>query len=307
MVVPAVAGPFDLGNVVVRAGLHVDSETAQVSALSDPIPQILEGIPLDVRDIRVHVDRPKFTLNPTSCEPMAVEATVTAADGAVAFLSNRFQVGDCARLGFKPKLKLNLKGGTKRGAHPALRAVVRAKAGHANISQAVVKLPRSAFLDQAHIRTICTRVQFAADQCPQGSIYGSARAETPLLDYALEGPVYLRSSDNKLPDMVVVLRGPDSQPIEIELAGRIDSVKGGIRSSFESVPDAPVSKFVLNMQGGKKGLIVNSRNLCAGKNRANAKFVGQNGKVHEARPKVVAVDCKKPKRKKSRSHKRGGS
>jgi hypothetical protein len=306
VVVPAVAGPFDLGNVVVRAGLHVDPETAQVSALSDPIPQILEGIPLGVRDIRVHVDRPNFTLNPTNCEPMAIEATVFGNSGAVALLSNRFQVADCANLGFKPKLKLNLKGGTKRGAHPALRAVVRAKSGHANISQAVVKLPRSAFLDQAHIRTICTRVQFAADQCPQGSIYGSARAETPLLDYALEGPVYLRSSDNKLPDMVVVLRGPDSQPIEIELAGRIDSVKGGIRSSFESVPDAPVSKFVLNMQGGKKGLIVNSRNLCAGKNRANAKFVGQNGKVHEARPKVVAVDCKKSKRKKARSHKRGG-
>jgi hypothetical protein len=299
IVTPAQAGPFDLGNVVVREALYVDPETAQVTVRTDPLPQILEGIPLDVRDIRVYVDRPEFTLNPTNCEPKLVQATVTSTQGAVAQLSNRFQVADCARLGFKPKLSLKLKGGTKRGGHPALNAVLMQKPHQANIAQAVVTLPHSEFLEQAHIRTICTRVQFAAKQCPAGSIYGRATAVTPLLDGPLTGPVYLRSSDHKLPDLVVALKGPQSAPIEIDLVGRIDSVRGGIRSTFESVPDAPVTKFTLEMQGGKKGLIVNSRNLCASKNRALAKFTGQNGKFSQSRP-LVQADCKSARHKKGR-------
>lgn len=135
-------------------------------------------------------------------------------------------------------------------------------------------------------------MQFALNHCPLGSIYGIAKAFTPLLDEPLEGPVYLRSSNNLLPDLVVDLHGQ----VDIELVGRIDSVKGRIRTSFESVPDAPVTKFILQMQGGKKGLIVNSRNLCASKNRATVQFTGQNGKRHDFRP-VIQNDCKGKKGK----------
>jgi hypothetical protein len=298
IVTPALAGPFDLGNVVVRNALYVNPETVQITAKSDPIPTILQGIPLDVRDIRVNVDRPGFTLNPTNCEPMAITAQVTGASGAVANLSNRFQVGECAALGFKPKLKIQLHGGTRRAAYQRLTATVTAKPGEANIARAAVTLPHSEFLAQEHIRTVCTRVQFAADNCPKGSIYGKARAVTPLLDEPLEGPVYLRSSDNPLPDLVVALKGPESQPIEVELAGRTDSVHGGIRNTFDVVPDAPVSKFTLQLFGGKKSLIVNSRDLCQGpKQRATVRFSGHNGMVRDFRP-VVKNDCGKKKFKK---------
>ena len=298
-ITPAQAGPFDLGTVLVRSAIYVDPTSAQVIVKSDPLPQILEGIPLDVRDLRVDVDRPNFTLNPTNCEPMSVQATVYGTGGAVAHPSTRFQVADCARLGFKPKLSLKLKGKTKRGGNPALNAVLTQKPNQANIAKAVVTLPHSEFLEQAHIRTICTRVQFAAKQCPAGSIYGHATAITPLLDGPLSGPVYLRSSDHQLPDLVVALKGPESAPIEIDLVGRIDAVHGGIRTTFSSVPDAPVSKFTLNMQGGKKGLIVNSRNLCSSVNRAQVNLTGQNGKFRQLRP-TVRPDCKKSGR-----HKRG--
>ena len=300
VITAAQAGPFDLGTVITRAAINVDPNTAPLTVLSDPLPQILEGIPLELRDIRVYVDRPNFTLNPTNCEEMQISATVFGTGGAVATPSARFQATNCARLGFKPKLKLNLKGGTKRGSHPKLRAVLRTKQGpgsknpEANIAGAVVRLPRSAFLDQAHIGTVCTRVQFAASACPSRSVYGSASVKTPLLDEALSGPVYLRSSDNELPDLVIALKG-QAIPIEINLAGRIDSVKGQIRTSFESVPDAPVSQFNLNMFGGKKGLIVNSRNLCARPSRAKVKFTGQNGRISESRP-VLKADCKRKKR-----------
>jgi hypothetical protein len=293
IVTPAVAGPFDLGNVLVRTPLYVDPVSAQVTAVSDPIPTEVHDIALDVREIRVALNRPGFTAAPTSCEPMSVNAKVSGEGGSTADASVHFQAADCDKLGFKPKLSMRLFGGTKRGAHPRLKATLKARAGDANVAGAAVALPHSVFLEQAHIRTICTRVQFAAKQCPAASIYGHAEAITPLLDSPVSGPVYLRSSSNPLPDLVAALRGPDNQPIEVVLAGRIDSVNSGIRSSFEAVPDQPVSSFTLSMQGGKKGLLVNSRDLCAGKPpRVTARFTGQNGAEANLRP-VLKSACGK--------------
>jgi hypothetical protein len=282
IVTPAVAGPFDLGTVVVRAALHIDPVSTRARAVSDPIPTILQGIPLNVRSIALELDRPRFTLNPTSCDPMAVEGAATSVFDQVAPLSSRFQVGGCRRLGFSPNLRLRLFGPTQRAGNPKLRAVLTPKKGQANIARTTVALPRSEFLDQSHIDTVCTRVQFAADACPKGSVYGFARARTPLLDKPLVGPVYLRSNggERELPDLVAALAGPASQPIEIELTGFIDTVNGGLRARFNSLPDAPVSKFMLTMKGGDKGLLVNSTNLCKSDDAAAVRMKGQNGKAH---------------------------
>jgi len=310
-IVPAVAGPFDVGTVVVRLALRINPQTAVATvdgSASDPIPYILAGIPLRLRDLRAHADRPQFTFNPTNCNPFAIGAELwgggadlfSVADDAPVSRSAPFQAANCARLGFKPRLNIRLKGGTKRGDHPALRAVVTPRPGDANFAEAVVTLPRSAFLDQGHIRTICTRVQFAADACPEGAIYGFAKAITPILDEPVEGPVYLRSSNHKLPDLVMALQGPPSAPIDVEVVARIDSHKGGIRSSFETIPDVPVSDFTLTMRGGAKGLIVNSRNLCIHKSRAIARLKGQNGRRYDFQPVVNAAGCKGSKAAKGR-------
>jgi hypothetical protein len=301
-IVPAVAGPFDVGTVVYRQALRIDPRTAEVTAdgaLSDPLPHILAGIPVVVRDVQVHVDRQSFTLNPTSCAKEATEAEIwggglnpfSPKDDSPVSRSSRYQAASCASLGFKPRLNLKLKGGTSRGDHPALRGVFRPREGDANLSDLVLRLPRSAFLDQGHIRTICTRVQFAADNCPPGAIYGHARAFTPLLEQPLEGPVYLRSSDNELPDFVAHLRGL----IDVEVSARIDSIRGGIRATFSDLPDAPVSKVVVNMQGARKGLIINSTNLCAAKHRAQGALQGQNGKRAQIRPLVRAGCGRRPR------------
>lgn len=296
-ITPAVAGPFDLGTVVVRTALHVNSETAQIHAVSDPFPSILEGVPLDLRSVTLRMDRPNFTLNPTSCEPMSLTGAATALTGQSAALSSPFQVGGCDALKFKPKLAIRLKGGTRRNRYPALKAVLTfPKGAGANVEQAQVTLPPSAFLEQAHIGTVCTRVQFAADQCPKASIYGKARAFTPLLDKPVEGPVYMRSSNHKLPDLVAALDGQ----IDVDLVGRIDTGKGGgIRNTFESAPDAPVTRFVLEMKGGKKGLLVNSVNICRKPQRAKVTLTAQNGKVSETTPRI-ANDCRKSKKGKKR-------
>jgi hypothetical protein len=294
IVTPAVAGPFDLGTVVVRTALYVDPVTTQVRAVSDEVPRILQGIPLNIRSIALRMDRPQFTLNPTSCNPMSVDGSALSAFGQSAPLSSPFQVGECGLLGFKPKLAIRFSGAPpRRGGYPKLTATLRMPAGGANIARAQVTMPKTEFLENAHIRTICTRVQYTAEACPPASVYGYAKAWSPLLDQPLEGPVYLRSSDNKLPDLVASLDGQ----IHVDLVGRITSSNARIRNTFDLVPDAPVSKFVLTMQGGKKGLLVNSTNLCKAKPRASLQFDAQNGKVADSSPLVKVAGCGKKKRK----------
>jgi hypothetical protein len=208
-------------------------------------------------------------------------------------VTSPFQVADCAALPFGPKLSLKLKGGTKRAAYPAFTALLKGQGlGAAGIARTQVTLPRSEFIANAHFQTICTRVQFKAGAvpgagCPANSVYGKAEARTPLLDEPLAGPVFLRSSEHKLPDLVIALH---SGKIDVTLVGKVDSVKGQLRTTFESVPDAPVTSFRLQMQGGKKGLFENSTNLCAAKHKALAEFEGQNGKRLSSRP-VLGVRC----------------
>jgi hypothetical protein len=308
-------GPFDLGTVVVREAFKINPETAEVfidATGSDPIPHIIKGIPVHLRDIRAYTDRPRFVLNPTSCKRTSTASTVlgsgldfgSLADDRPVTVSTPFQAADCAALPFKPRLRLSLKGGTKRSDHPKFIARLNMNGiGEAGISRAQVTIPHSEFLDQGNIKTICTRVQFRAGagngaQCPAGSIYGKARATTPILDQPLEGPVYLRSSENPLPDLVAALHNPQ---VEIVLVGRIDSVNGQIRNTFETAPDAPVSTFTLEMQGGKKGLLENSTNLCKGTHKAIAAFTGQNGKRHEFTPALKAQCPKARKGKKAKA------
>jgi hypothetical protein len=308
VVIPVVAGPFDLGNVVVRNAVIVNSQTAQVSIVSDPLPTQLHNLPADVRDVRVTVDRPGFMQAPTNCEEMRIDAVISGEEGGRAPVSNRFQVGECGSLDFGPKLKLRYKGQTKRGGNPGLRAVLTQPGGQANISRTVVVLPKGSFIDNANINNPCTRAQYAAEACPKASILGRATAWSPLLDEPLTGNVYFRSNggERELPDVVASLRGQ----VNVELVGFVDSLvnkkanTSRVRNTFAVVPDAPVSKFELNLKGGKRGLIENSRNLCAQKNRANVKLAAHNGKRREMKP-VVQTDCgKKKKSGKKRSGKK---
>lgn len=311
-VVPAVSGPFDLGTVVTRVALDLDRSTAQAKidpAASDPIPQILQGVPVGIRDLRIYVDRPGFTTTPTGCDVRAVTANVFGSVLATdlqssASLSQRYQAADCANLSFKPKLRLRLKGGTKRTAHPALSATLTFPypsgpgGPGANVKRAVVTLPPSEFLDQAHISNPCTRVQYAVDACPAKAKLGVAKAFTPLLDNPLQGAIWFRSNggERELPDVVADLRG---EGFKVDLVGFIDQKRGGIRTTFATVPDVPVTKFTFNLFGGKRGLLVNSENLCRKPRKANYVFLAQNGKRLVTSP-AVKTSCGKGKGKKGK-------
>jgi hypothetical protein len=244
------------------------------------------------RAIHVEITRPDFTLNPTSCAPKSIGATVTASNGASASPSTGFQVTNCAKLRFKPSLKISLKGATKRIGHPALKAVLTYPkgGGYANIRRAQVNLPHSEFIDQANLNKTCTKPVLLAGNCPKTTIYGKAKAWSPLLEKPLEGNVYLVGGYGyKLPALVAELDGQ----IKVLLVGKVDSGPNkGIRNTFEAVPDAPVEKFELRLKGGNKySLLENSENLCAKPQKAIARFVGQNGRVTQLNP-TISVNCK---------------
>jgi hypothetical protein len=283
---PATVGPFDLGTIVVRSAFAVDPRTAQLqidSRASDPIPHILGGIPLHLRDVRIYMDRPEFTHNPSSCAASDLISTLggsgasfaTTADDTSATSSRHFQLLNCLTLGFKPKLGVRLRGSSRRGGYPELRATFASRgARDSNLKEITVSLPHSEFLAQNHIKGICTKVQFNADRCPADSVYGSAVAYTPLFETPLRGNVYLRSSSHKLPDLVASLR---SGSIHIVLEGEIGPTKqGGIQAFFADLPDEPLDKFVMTLNGGKRGLLQNSANICAIPPEATVKALGQN-------------------------------
>lgn len=283
VVTPAVAGPFDLGTVVVRAALNVNPTTAQVNAVSDPIPNVFGGVKLDVRSIDLNMNRYKFMLNPTNCAKGATAGTLNGGGSNPANASNwtsyaisaAFQATACNKLAFKPTFHARISGPTTRAKNPQIRVVVQAKAGQANIARTALSLPKSLFLDQSHIKTNCTRVQLAAQQCPKNSIYGYAEASSPLLKQKLKGPVYLVSSNHKLPDLLADLKGQ----INIQLAGVISSSRGGLKTVFNETPDVPLKSFILNMKGGEKSLLQNSQNLCKKSQLAVLNMKGQNGKT----------------------------
>ncbi len=295
IVTPAVSGPYDLGNVVLRIALHVNRLTGQVTAVADPFPQIIEGIPLRLRRVLVMLDRPHFALNPTNCGQQAVGATVRGDQGAEVSLSDPFQTSNCGALAYHPSVSIRLKGGLNRRGHPAIHAIFAASPGEANTARVSVTLPKGQLLDNSHIKTVCTRAAFSSSTCPSGSRIGRARAFTPILDRPLTGSVYLRSSRHQLPDMVLDLRGQ----VDIEAVAKVDSVKGRLRTTFEGTPDVPLNKIVLDLAGGKKGLLINSESLCGTHKRATARMIGHNGLRMSRRPRLKA-HCGKGQKAKSR-------
>jgi hypothetical protein len=298
VITPAVSGPFDLGTVVVRVAINVNPETAQINAVSDVIPDVFGGVKLDLRFIDVNVDRSQFMINPTNCAAQATSGTINgggadptnpAAFSAYA-VSAPFRATECGRLAFKPKLFTRISGPVKRDKNPRLRAVLEARKGNANVLRTALVLPHSLFLDQSHIGTICTRPQLASQTCPKASVYGRAEAKSPLLDGKLKGKVYLVSSNNPLPDLLADLRGQ----VNIRLRGVISSKRGGLKTVFNNLPDVPVSKFILNMSGGEKSLLVNSTNLCKAPQQAFLNMKGQNGKkLVQKKYRLNVTSCRK--------------
>jgi hypothetical protein len=313
IVVRALAGPFDLGTVVVRASISVDPIDAHVTVVSDDVPNVLSvkgkdgvsnGFKLLIRDIQVNVDRPSFIINPTSCAPKAIGGTIGSYGGATATISQRFQVDGCAGLDLKPDLALTLsgKGQTTDGKHPAVSAVLTQHSGQSNLSKVRVALPLSLALDPDNANGLCEFVDGSKVEptCPKASIVGKATAVTPILNEPLTGPVYFVKNVRKdpksgreirtLPKLVLPLVGPNG--IKLTLTGTSAVENDHLVTTFDNIPDAPVSSFKLDIIGGKGGILtVSNADICKSTQVAEKQVDGQNGKDADTSVSIQTPNC----------------
>jgi hypothetical protein len=306
IVVPAVAGPFNLGEVVERASIDVDPRTAQVTVTSDPLRTILDGVPLDLRTVSIAIDRQGFLFNPTSCAPASVVGTVAAGNGASAGVSERFQTTDCGALAFKPTFSVSTQAGASKADGASLDVKTTIPAGDSNIAKVDVTLPKRLPSRLTTLQKACIASVFAENPalCPAGSLVGVATASTPLLAHPLSGPAYIVSHGNgAFPDLVVVLQG---EGITIELDGQTKIKKGITYSMFDSLPDAPVGSFELKLPESPHSILAANGNLCAGKLNMPTTIVGQNGKQVKQTTRIAVTGCPKAARAKRASRLRAG-
>jgi hypothetical protein len=280
IVVPAKAGPLDLGLVVVRASINVSRTDAHLTITSSPLPSILQGIPLQLRSVSVTVDRANFMINPTSCQPQRVSASISGAPGTTRSVFSVFQATNCRALRFAPRLTALTRGdGRTKGHGASLHVQLISGVGQANIKSVSVALPEVLSTRLTTIQKACTDSQFAKDPagCPEASDIGTAVASTPILAQPLTGPVYLVSHGGAaFPDIVVLLQG---EGIRIDLTGNIAIKKGVTTSTFATVPDAPISRFDLDLPEGLHSALAAVGNLCAGKLAMPTTITAQDGAV----------------------------
>jgi hypothetical protein len=306
---PAKAGPFDLGIVVVRAAINVDPHTAALHIVSDPLPTILDGIPLQIQHVNVSIDRDLFTFNPTNCNKMAIVGTLSSTGGATSQVATPFQVTNCATLAFKPKFAVSSTGKTSRanGASLHVKLTYPADPYDANIAKVKVDLPKQLPSRLTTLQKACPAATFEANPagCPAASIVGHAHATTPVLPVALEGPAYFVShGGEEFPQLIIVLQGYGTT---VDLVGStyINPKTSITSSTFKQVPDVPVGTFELTLPQGKYSALAANGNLCARKLKMPTSFVGQNGaELHQSTPITVTGCAKHKKTKKANKHHR---
>ncbi|MCW3034150.1 MAG: hypothetical protein JWM60_2495 [Solirubrobacterales bacterium] len=300
IVVPAVAGPFNLGNVVVRAAIQIDPITAAITVVSDPLPQLRDGVPVRLKEVHLDVDRPGFIQTPTNCSPTSVAVRATSPGGAVAHLSSPFAVTGCKALHFAPKLTATVSRRASRPNGVAFEVAVTASPGQANIEKVKVDLPRQLPSRLSTLQKACTEAVFDSNpaSCPSASVVGHARAQTPILSAILEGPAILVSHGGAaFPDLVIVLQG---EGVKIVLRGATQITKGVTSSTFRTLPDAPVSSFMLTLPSGPfsaLGAFIPSRlsgDLCGQKLLMPTAITGQNGATVRQTTNIAVPGCKRP-------------
>jgi hypothetical protein len=303
--VPAHLGPVDAGIVIVGVRLQLRPDGG-LHVVSDPIPSLVEGIPLAIRRLTVRVTRDGFMRNPTSCGEKTAFGHFDSLGSEHAEINSKLAFRDCDRLGFEPGIKafIGAKHRTRTGAHPPFTTVVTARGDDATIRSAHVRLPKGVASNTRSLNAACAPDAFAAGRCPDVSHIANAVALSPLLRDPVTGPVFLVKQPRGLPRLVVQFRSP----IAFELEGVVNIGKhGGIGTTFPVVPDLPITRFTLRFHGGAYGALALTKNICRRALRLPASFVGQNGRTVKLRPRIAVRGCRgarAPKRHRHRKHRR---
>ncbi|HWX46174.1 MAG TPA: hypothetical protein VNY52_12735, partial [Solirubrobacteraceae bacterium] len=322
----AKVGPFDLGTVVIRFALEINPQTAVVTVdakASDPIPHIIDGIVIHVRDIRVYIDRPEFMINPTNCDPASFAATVDGAgadftnpaDQVPVTVTNSFQMANCQNLQFKPTFKVSTSGKPSRAdgesLHVKLSYPNAPQGTQTNIKLVKVELPKQLPSRLPTLQKACPEKTFVANPalCPAASVIGHATAITPILPVPLTGPAYFVSYGGaKFPELIIVLQG---YGVTLNLHGETFISKQGITSStFKTVPDDPIGSFELTLPQGPFSALAANGNPCRGTLTMPTEFLAQNGDAIREQTKVAVTGCPKHRaraKKASKKKKTAGS
>jgi hypothetical protein len=315
IVVPIVAGPFNLGTEVVRGTIVVDPHTAQATVTTDPLPTIIKGVPTDLRTINAVIDRPNFVFNPTSCAPMSFTGTAISTQHTTALLASPFQVQSCQALKFKPDFKVSTSGKTSRknGAslnvkvlYPTAPPGANQASSQANVASVKVELPKRLPARLTTLQKACLASVFDTNpaSCPPASIVGHAEVRTPVLPVSLTGPAYFVSHGGEaFPALIIVLQGDG---ITVDLEGTTFISKKGITSStFKQIPDVPFNTFELTLPQGSDSALAANGNLCKATLTMPTQFVAQNGAEIHKSTKIAVTGCHKGKgRIASQKHKR---
>ena len=290
--VPAQAGPFNLGTVIIRSKVEIDPRTGQVSVISDPLPSILQGIPVDVRAIHIEIDKPGFTFNPTNCKPMAVSGTIGSAEGATASVSTRFQAAGCRDLPFEPKFSVAIHAGHTKSDGEYLHATVQNASGDANVAKVHVTLPGKLPARLETLKLACTEAQFAENPagCPAGSFVGTAIAHTPVLPVPLTGPaIFVSHGGAGFPNLDLVMQGDG---VTVELVGdTYINGKSVTSSTFAGVPDVPVSQIDVVLPAGPHSALGGNGDMCSEPLYMPTTLTGQNGAVTTQKTKIAVEGC----------------
>jgi len=296
-VVPAVAGPFDLGNVVERARIDIDPHTSTITITSDPLPQFLDGVPLRLQTVNVAVEREGFIFNPTNCAPKQIATTLEAEQGATASPTASFTVEGCRGLPFKPTFTVSTQSRASKQKGASLDVRITSGPGQANIAGTVVSLPNQLPSRLTTLQQACPEATFVANPaaCPAGSDVGTVKAITPVLNEPVTGPVYVVSHGGAaFPVLVIVLQG---QGVRVDLVGATSIKKGITTSTFNSVPDAPISSFEVKLPEGQHSVLTailpaKARgSLCGQKLVMPTTLTGQNGARIQQSTKIAVSGC----------------
>jgi hypothetical protein len=309
IVVPAVTGPFDLGTIDVGARIDVDERTAALTISSDPLPQRLDGIPLQLKTVNLDIDRAGFTFNPTDCQPLVVEGSAQSGEGATALLSSRFQAANCATLPFKPRLGALTHAKTSKAGGAYLHVRLESAPGEANIAKLKVDVPRQLPVRLTTLQKACVALVIEANpaNCPAASVVGSVTVITPVLRHALVGPVYLVSHGGAVsPELEFVLQG---EGVTVDVIGQTIIKHGVIAAAFRALPDVPISTLGVVLGIGPHSLLAANlpttakRSMCGQRLTMSTAITGQNGALSRQSVKIAVSGCPRhqtPKRRSSR-------
>jgi hypothetical protein len=303
IVVPAVAGPFNLGTIVLGARVDVNPSTAALSVTSDPLPQSLDGIPLQIKTVNLDIDREGFVFNPTDCRALAVEGTLTSSAGATATASSRFQAANCATLAFKPRLSALAHAHTSKADGAYVHARLELPAGGANVAALKIDVPKQLPVRLTTLQKACPAAVIEANPagCPAASAVGSVTVLTPVLRHALVGPVYLVShAGAAMPDLELVLQG---EGVTLDVVGRTIVKRGVISAVFASLPDVPISTLGLVLSADAHSLLAANLpakakwSLCGQRLAMPTAITGQNGAVLKRTVNISVSGCPLKKRR----------